>query len=115
MNVRPTAIFMKKLMPTSYNLMYAQCKRNPMRCVVINQITKERSYIDGHFVDIGYHNDTLEINYICIDLVAGMCGIPTMDSHCYVTYNGKVYHDMMQLYRDFKNNELSKEIEEALG
>lgn len=46
MNVHPCAIFMKKLMPTSYNVMYAQCKHNPMRCVIINQITKERTYID---------------------------------------------------------------------
>lgn len=115
MKVHPCAIFMKELMPTAYNSMYELCKHNPMRCVIINQVSKERTYIDGHFVDIEYRNDTLEINYICVDLVAGMCGIPTMDGHCYVMYNGKSYQDMMQLYKDFKNNELSKEIDEALG
>ena len=114
MNVHPYAIFIRRLTPAIYDAMYKNYKDNPMRCVIINLVTKDRTYIDGHFVDIEYQNNALKLNYICIDLVAGMVGIQSMDSHCYVTYNGKKYYDMVQLYKDFTYTELIKEIDSAL-
>ena len=103
-------------MPYVYGEYYHNCKDSPMRCVIVNQINKDRTYIDGYFVSVKYdgHDDELVIDYICERLSAGMIGVPTMDSHCFVTYMGKEYRNMSELYKDFENDKLIKEIDEAL-
>lgn len=116
MRVHPVAISVKEIMPYVYGEYYHKHKDNPMRCVIVNMVTKDRTYIDGYFVSIRYvNNDSkLVIDYICERMNAGMVGIPTMDSHCFVTYMGKEYRNMFELYKDFENDKLIKEIDKAL-
>lgn len=118
MRIYPYAIYTKVGMPDTYDLYYQEFKDNLMRSVIVNQINKDRTYIDGYFVSINYRegagDGVLEISYICKRNVHGMIGIKTMDEHCFVTYNGKKYNDMGKLYRDFQNDQLNKEIDEVL-
>ena len=86
---------------------------NPMRCVYINQITRDRTYVDGYFVRIYSRDNYLEIDYIGNDNY--FIGVSSMDSHCYVVYKEKKYYDMSELYRVFENDRLSKEIDNALN
>ena len=116
MRIHPVAISIKEIMPYVYDEYYHKHKDNPMRCVIVNMVTMDRTYINGHFVSIRYANydNELVISYICERLNAGMIGIPTMDSHCFVTYMGKEYRNMSELYKDFENDKLINEIDEAL-
>ena len=119
MNIQPYAIYTKAGMPDTYDFYYHAFKGNPMRCVFVNQKNNRRIYVDGYFISIDYRegagDGVLEISYICKPDVHKITGIRTMDEHCFITYNGKKYTNMSELYHDFQNDQLSKEIDEALG
>jgi len=89
-----------------------ESRSNPMRCVYIVQTTGDRIYADGYFVRIYSRDSHLVIDYIGDRIYT--IGVPSMDSHCYVVYKEKKYYDMSELYRDFENDRLSKEIDNAL-
>ncbi len=88
---------------------------NPIKCIFmyLTHSGCTKNYVNGYFIGIEYeaNSDELLIYYVTDENLPH--GVSQL---CTVTYNGKNYDykSVMELYRDYQHDKLSKEIDEAL-